>query len=90
VNNLVSLYNLLYNSFGFLFVHLPNLAYSVVVAFFESLILLLKLLEHLSEVLKLFGAFDVFSLKLGELLFVLSFDFSDDILETSLPEAKQQ
>ena len=90
MDHLVSLNNLLYDSFGFLLVHLPHFAYSVVVAFLESLVFLLKLLEHLSEILKLFGTLDIFSLELSKFLFIFSFNFSDDVLETSLSQTKQQ
>ncbi len=84
---LVCLNDLLDDGFGFLLVHLPNLADPVVVAFFKPLILLLKLFEHLSEVLEFFSTLHVLPLKFSEFFFVLAFYFSHDVLETSLSEA---
>ena len=87
VDYFVCLNDLLNDGFGFLLVHLPNLADPVVVAFFKPLVLLLKLFEHLSEVLEFFSALDVFPLKFSKFFLVLAFDFSHDVLETSLSES---
>ena len=89
MDNLISLDDFLNNGFRFLFVHLPNFADSVIVAFFESLVLLLKFFEHLSEVFEFLSAFDVFSLELSKLFFILSLDFSNDVLKASLSQSEQ-
>jgi len=90
MNHLVRLDNFLNNCFCLLFIHLPNLADSVIVTLFKSLVLLLKLFKHFSEVLELFSTFDVFPLELSKFLFILALDFPDDVLEASLSESKQQ
>jgi len=89
VNHLISLDNLLYYSFRFLFIHLPDFADSVIVTLLESLVFLLKFLKHLSEVLKFFSTFNVLSLEFSEFLLVLSFNFSHYVLETSLSQAQE-
>ena len=89
MDNLISLDDFLNNCFRFLFVHLPNFADSVIVALFESLVLLLKFFEHLSEVFEFLSAFDVFSLELSKLFFILSLDFSNDVLKASLSQSEQ-
>ena len=89
MDNLISLDYLLNDSFRFLFVHLPNFADSVIVALFESFVLLLKFFKHLSEVLEFLSALDVFSLELSKLFFILSLDFSNDVLKASLSQSEQ-
>ncbi len=88
VYHLISLNDLLNDGFSFLFVHLPDLADPVIVALFKSLVLLLQLFEHLSEVLKFFSALNVLPLEFSKLFLVLAFDFSYDVLETSLSQSK--
>ena len=89
MDHLVCLNDFLHDCFGFLFIHLPNLANPVVVTFFKPFVLLLKFFEHLSEVLEFFSAFDILSLEFSKLLLVLAFDFSDNVLETSLSESQE-
>jgi hypothetical protein len=89
MNHLISLDNLLYYSFRFLFIHLPDFADSVIVTLLESLVFLLKFFKHLSEVLKFFSTFNVLSLEFSEFFFVLSFYFSHYVLETSLSQAQE-
>jgi hypothetical protein len=84
MNHFVALNNLFNYCFGFLFVHLPHFADPVVVAFFKTLVLLLKFLEHLGEALKLFRALYIFPLEFCEFLSVFLLDFSYDVSETAV------
>ena len=67
-----------------MFVHLPNLIDSVVIAFLETFVFLLKLFEHLREIFEFLGAFKILALEFCKLLFILAFYFSHNVLKSTL------
>ena len=84
MDDFVSMHNLLSQSQGFRTVHLEHLLDALVVAFLETLVLLLELLKEFGELLIVFGQFVVLLLIVALLLLEFRLNTTHDILEFPL------
>jgi hypothetical protein len=85
MDDLISVNNLLNDFLRFFFVHFPNLLKTVVVGLFESLELLLQLLELFSELLEFTRVLQIFAMKFSQLSVVGLLNFSDNSSIPLLP-----